>query len=115
MTIRVTWLPVGHITHGYRRVFVIHKDDVLWRVVNVTPMGYEAVFNTQQVAGSDKVKDPSLWWGLSHVVRLIGDPQAFEKDDDGFLQTRPQPMTEQELLPVEAYQNAVLNGLYMLE
>ncbi len=115
MTLRVTWLPVGHITHAYRRVFVIHQDDVLWRVVNVAPMSYEAAYHTQQIAGSDKVKDPSLWWGLSHVVRLLGDPRAFEKDDDGFMQARPQPMTVEELLSVDAYQDAVLNGQYVLE
>lgn len=116
MTVRVTWLPVGHIMHAYRRVFVVHKDETLWHVVNIMPMTYEAVFKTQQIAGADKVKDPSLWWGLSFLVKLLNDEQkSFEKDDDGYLQVRPEQLTQDDLLSVEAYQKAVQNGQLVLE
>jgi hypothetical protein len=116
MIIRVTWLPVGHIMHAYRRVFIVHKDEVLWHVINISPMKYESVFQTQQIAGADKVKDPSLLWGLSFVIKLLNDEEkSFEKDDDGYLQIRPEQLTQDELLSIETYQEAVRSSQFMLE
>jgi hypothetical protein len=115
MKVSVTWLPVGHIMHAYRRVFVVHKDETLWHVVNIMPMTYEAVFNTQQIAGADKVKDPSLLWGLSCLVKLLNDEEkSFEKDDDGYLQIRPGQLTQDDLLSIEEYQKAVSTGEFVL-
>lgn len=73
MTARVEWLPVGHITHGYRRVFAIFENKTLRHVVNLSPMPYELVYRVREMAGRDEVVEPSLWWGLSVIGALVSD------------------------------------------
>ena len=113
MIARMIWLPLGHIAHGYRRVFAIHDaDERLRHVVVLSPLPYEAVYGISQFAGERGVKDPSLWWGLSALVLLVKNgvllnPANREIADDGYLQIKPQILTGEELLPLAAY-DAVL-------
>ncbi len=115
MAARVKWLPLGHIAHGYRRVFVIDEDNSMRHVVVITPMPYEAVYSVLQLSGETPVQDPSLWWGLSAVSRLIAqgtllNPANPDVADDGYLQLRPQMPGKEELLPLPVFAMAVRAG-----
>lgn len=115
MTARVTWLPVGHIAHGYRRVFAIFEGESLRHVVNLSPMPYEQVYGVMSLAGDAGVKDPSLWWGLSAINSLISDgtllgPENPVSADDGFIHVRPRMPCETELLPLSTYQAILREG-----
>lgn len=114
MSIRVTWLSKGHITHGYRRAFTITKDETLIHVVVFVPMPYESVYQIQQEAGSGHMADPALWWGLSLIVKLVSDrvllADSDTPGDDGYLQMRPPLLTASELLPLEIYNSATQQG-----
>lgn len=120
MTARVAWLPKGHITHGYRRVFTVCSNDgALQHVVVFVPMPYEAVFEVSQMADGVTIEDPSLWWGLSIVVRLIADGTLLtaneELADDGYLQMRPPLLSAEELLPAAGYQAIAKQGFLDVE
>ncbi|KPV42628.1 hypothetical protein [Alicyclobacillus ferrooxydans] len=111
----VEWLPVGHITHGYRRVLIVRSGSRIQNVVALAPMPYEVVFQVQQCAAPRRVTDPSLWWGLSTVVRLIEngalDPaQNRDLPDDGYLLHRPTFQGAQDLIPVDIFQEALDDG-----
>ena len=98
MIARMIWLPLGHIAHGYRRVFTIYDDEFLQHVVVLSPMPYEAVYGISQFAGERGVKDPSLCWGLSTLFLLVKNgvllnPANREIADDGYLQIKPQILT----------------------
>lgn len=119
MTARVEWLPVGHITHGYRRLFAIFENHTLRHVVNLVPMPYEQVYRVQLMSGEDKIKDPSLWWGLSVITGLVSDGTLLasknpDKADDGYIQLRPQPPVETDLVPLPLYRTALREGAFVL-
>ncbi|MCL6597374.1 MAG: hypothetical protein K6T81_01385 [Alicyclobacillus macrosporangiidus] len=119
MTAVVRWFPVGHIAHGYRRVFVTEQDGELRHVVVMVPMPYEAVYRVKQLAGDQPVADPSLWWGLSVLRRLAADGVLLNPDhpgvaDDGYLQLRPPMPSEADLIPLDAFQEALKQGRYPL-
>ncbi|WP_026962326.1 hypothetical protein [Alicyclobacillus herbarius] len=111
MTLSVQWLPKGHIAHGYRRVFTLDKDGHPQFVVVFVPMPYESVWQVQQMAAGEPMDDPSLWWGLSLVVRMLEsgvlDTNNPDLADDGFLQTRPTLLQRDELLPLPVFQAAL--------
>lgn len=115
MTARVEWLPVGHITHGYRRVFAIIENNRLRHVVNFAPMPYELVYRVREMADQDEVKDPSLWWGLSIIASLVSDGTLLgasnrETGDDGYLQMRPLAPDTIKFIPLSVYRESVENG-----
>lgn len=115
MSLRVKWLPVCHVPHGYRRVLVVYENDQVRNVVVLAHLGYEDVYNVQQKSQSpQKVKDPSLLWGLSLVKSLLGSP-ALEESEDGYYSIRPKAPEAEELISVEEYLKAVENGEYNLE
>lgn len=119
MSARVEWLPVGHVAHGYRRVFTVFEDDKLRHVVNLAHMPYELVFQVRELAGKDKVDDPSLWWGLSIIASLVANetllaPENPETADDGYIQIRPQLPNVWEMISVEDYQEAKQVGYFAL-
>lgn len=119
MNARVKWLPVGHVAHGYRRVFTVYEGEMLRHVVNLAHMPYELVFQVREFVGKDKVDDPSLWWGLSIISSLVADgvllgPENPETADDGYIQIRPQLPVPTDMVPVAAYQEAKLTGYYTL-
>ncbi|SDW15665.1 hypothetical protein SAMN04489725_102209 [Alicyclobacillus hesperidum] len=112
MTARVEWLPLGHVTHGYRRVFVVYENGILRHVINFAHMPYESVFRVKQLATTERVDDPSLWWGLSVIAKLVSDGTLISSEnpetaDDGYLQIRPQVPSYDELLPLSVYRGAV--------
>ncbi|MCL6547273.1 MAG: hypothetical protein K6T30_00015 [Alicyclobacillus sp.] len=120
MIVTVEWLPLGHITHGYRRVFTVREADVLRHVVIVAPMPYEQVFQVKQLARGQSVEDPALWWGLSTVLTLMADgtllnPGNQDLPDDGCLQVRPQPAVPERLLPLEEFRRALQAGRWSYE
>lgn len=111
----VEWLPIGHITHGYRRVFIIHDEIKTRNVVVLAPLPYEVVFQVAQTAGSTKVKDPSLWWGLSTVVQLLGDGTLDTQTnpdlaDDGYLLYRPSFAGIESLIALDVFHQALQSG-----
>ncbi len=115
MAARVKWLPRGHIAHGYRRVFVIDEGNSVRHVVVIAPMPYEAVYSVLQLSGESPVQDPSLWWGLSIVSRLIAEgtllnPGNPDVADDGYFQVRPQMPGREELLSLSVFADAVRAG-----
>ncbi|MCL6637950.1 MAG: hypothetical protein K6T26_08375 [Alicyclobacillus sp.] len=115
----VRWLPVGHIAHGYRRVFVLEQDGVIQHVVVLVPMPYEAVYRVKQMAGTLPVADPSLWWGLSVLRQLVREGVLLHPDnpdmaDDGFLQLRPAMPAPEALIPLPELAAAVQAGVYPL-
>lgn len=118
MIARVRWLPAGHITHGYRRVFVIYGDQTLRHVVNLVPMPYEFVYRIRKMAHEDAVEDPSLWWGLSVIFSLVSNGTLLTAGnpshaDDGYIQLRPQALIEEELIPLEVYQKAMQKSVFV--
>jgi len=118
MTARVEWLPVGHIPHGYRRLFVLFENETLRHVVNLAPLPYELVYSVKEMAGPDGVEDPSLWWGLSVITTLVSDGTLLgatnpETADDGYLQVRPQPPVAADLIPLAMYQTTLQQGAYV--
>ncbi|UOF90696.1 hypothetical protein LSG31_23065 [Fodinisporobacter ferrooxydans] len=115
MSVSIQWLPKGHVTHGYRRVFAVYENNQFKHIVNLSMMPYESVYQIQQLADTGQMTDPALWWGLSFVVKLLKDPAAFEDSDDGYIQLRPQLMEKEELLSMEAYTQALQQGVYIIE
>ncbi|MCL6453980.1 MAG: hypothetical protein K6T78_10265 [Alicyclobacillus sp.] len=108
----MTWLPVGHVAHGYRRVFAIFEDDALRHVVNFAHMPYEQVYRVREMAGGEVVEDPALWWGLSVIRGLVADGTLLgaanpETADDGYIQVRPSLPTPEDLIPLSDYRDAV--------
>ena len=119
MAARVTWLPVGHIAHGYRRVFIVDEDGAVRHVVVVTPMPYEAVYGVRQISGHTPAQDPSLWWGLSIVAGLVADgtllsPENPDIADDGYIQVRPRAPIKEELLALSSVEAAIRAGEFVL-
>lgn len=119
MNARVEWLPVGHIPHGYRRVFTISQNEQLRHVVNFLPMPYEKVFQIREMAGNAPMLDPSLWWGMSVIQNLIHEGVLLnttnpETADDGYIQLRPPILTVAELVPIEIYEQSVSNGNWLI-
>lgn len=112
---RIQWLPTGHVTHGYRRVFTVYENNKLKHIVNLSMMQYEAVYQIKQLAGSNEMTDPALWWGLSLVVKLLKDSTAFAESDDGYIQLRPQLLAIEELVPIDVYQKAVEEAEFKFE
>lgn len=105
----VTWQPVCHVPHGYRRVFVVSNHQHLVQyIVVLSFMGYENVYNVQQMVQSCEIQDPSLLWGLS-VVKSLVDTEAIESED-GYISVRPRPLEEAELLPIAAFLKAAEDG-----
>lgn len=80
----VSWLPVGHIPHGYRK---------------------------QQVK-THEIQDSSLLWGLSVVKSLIGTETL--NSEEGYVSIRPKPMQEDELLPLGEFLKAAEEGKFLL-
>lgn len=112
MIARVEWLPVGHIAHGYRRVFTVFANDSLRHVVNLVPMPYEQVFHIREFGKPQEVSDPSLWWGLSIISQLVERgillaPENPANADDGYVQVRPEPLAAQDLLPLTVLDSAI--------
>lgn len=119
MNLRIMWLPVGHIAHGYRRVFTIFDEGRLVRVVNFTPMPYEAVFQLREMVRPDEVSDPSLLWGLSIIQNLIQSGELWSLGynsaaDDGYLQMRPSVLTVEDVMPMSEYHQAITRGVHEL-
>lgn len=117
MTARVEWLPVGHITHGYRRVFTVYENEKLRHVVNIAPMPYEQVYRVREISGQDEVVDPALWWGLSVIARLISEGTLLGREnpdtaDDGYVHVRPQPIAESDLIPLSTFQAILQEGTF---
>lgn len=118
MTARVEWLPIGHITHGYRRVFSIREKQTLRHVVNLAPMPYETVYRIREMA-EDRVEDASLWWGLSVIRDLVSDGTLLGRTnpdtaDDGYVQVRPQvPTTKDDLIAFSLYQTILQEGAFV--
>lgn len=115
MMTRVEWLPVGHIPHGYRRVFIIHQEQTLRHVVNVIPMPYEQVYHIRELGKPDDVADPSLWWGLSVIFQRVSQGILLglnnpDSADDGYIQLRPDVLTQNDMVPISVYQTAFLQG-----
>ncbi len=111
MNLRIMWLPLGHIAHGYRRVFTVFDEDRLIRVVNFTPMPYETVFQLREMARPAEVSDPSLLWGLSILDKLIQSGEfwslgANTAADDGYLQLRPPVLEASDVMPMDLYRRA---------
>lgn len=111
----IEWLPIGHITHGYRRVFVVRDERTVTNVVALAPLPYEVVFQVQQSATTERITDPSLWWGLSTVVELLETgtlDQARNPDlpDDGYLLYRPTFRGSDSLIPMQQYKMAREDG-----
>lgn len=119
MDVRITWLPLGHIAHGYRRVFTVFEDGKLIRVVNFTPMPYEAVFQLREMMRPDEVSDPSLLWGLSVIHGLIQTGEFWSLGsnvaaDDGYLQMRPPILSALDVMPLFLYDQAAHLGAHEL-
>lgn len=115
MTARVAWLPVGHIAHGYRRVFAIFEDETLRHIVSLVPMPYEQVYHVLEMAGPNGVEDPSLWWGLSVIVSLVEDGTLLAEEnpdtaDDGYLQVRPRLPDRSTLIALDTYRSILASG-----
>lgn len=118
MTASVEWLPVGHVPHGYRRVFVIKQNQKLRHVINLAHMPYEWVFRVKEMAGVEGVEDPALWWGLSVIVSLVAKGTLLgaanlDTADDGYLQIRPLEPMKDELISLTAYQEALRVGAFV--
>ncbi len=110
MTIR--WLPLGHVAHGYRRVFVIEQEKTPYAVIAFSLMPYESVYQVKDLAPEHGIQDPSLWWGLSLVRTILADSTAFEAADDHFMSVRPGPIQSQIMIPIEQYESALEQGMY---
>lgn len=111
----IEWLPIGHITHGYRRVFIVREEDRVRNVVALAPMPYEVVFQVQQATTAERITDPSLWWGLSSVVELIQNgtldiKQNPDLADDGYLLHRPTYLGPEHLIPLDSLKVALRDG-----
>ncbi|MCL6442314.1 MAG: hypothetical protein K6T83_02415 [Alicyclobacillus sp.] len=109
---------MGHVTHGYRRVFVIYENQKLRHVVNLSHMPYESVFRVKELAGEVGIEDPSLWWGLSVIASLVSNGTLLGKEnpdtaDDGYIQIRPQTPTKDDLMPLSMYQAALQEGAFI--
>lgn len=120
MIARVTWLPVGHIPHGYRRVFAVFQGESLRHIVKLSPMPYELVYGVLTLAGDAGVEDPSLWWGLSVVDSLISEgillgPENPETADDGFIHVRPRVPSKADLLPLPTYRTILQEGSWSVQ
>lgn len=116
---RVAWLPLGHIAHGYRRVFTVFEDETLRHVVNLTPMPYEQVYHVLELSGKDGVQDPSLWWGLSVIMSLVADgtllaPENPDTADDGYIHVRPRLPDPSTLIPLDTYRSILDAGSLVL-
>lgn len=115
MMTRVDWLPVGHIPHGYRRVFIIHQGQTLRHVVSFLAMPYEQVYRIRELGKPNEVADPSLWWGLSIIFQLVSQRVLLglnnpDTADDGYIQLRPDVLTQDDMVPISIYQTAYLEG-----
>lgn len=104
---RVRWLPLGHIAHGYRRVFIVEDNDAVQKVIVLSPMPYESVYQVKQRAPGTEMRDPSLWWGMSLVHFALQNPKTFETSDDGYVTIRPGHLEDVDLLPIEQFTEAV--------
>lgn len=116
MNNRIHWLPVGHVAHGYRRVFVIYQGNHLRHVVNIVNMPYEQVYLVREMAKGNTDDDPSLLWGLSIITSLMADGTLLNEAnpdvaDDGYIQLRAHPPTESELIPLPIYQSILRDGI----
>ncbi len=112
---KVRWLPLGHIAHGYRRVFVVDGEDQKpQRVIVISPMPYEAVYEVGQLA-DEKVDDPALWWGLSIVRSVLLQADAMEASDDGFLNIRASRVETTEFLSIEQFKQAMIKHEFVIE
>lgn len=119
MTPVVRWLPVGHIAHGYRRVLLVESNGAIRHVVVLVPMPYEAVYQVRQRARETPPSDPSLWWGLAVIRRLLAEGVLLNPDnpdvaDDGFIQLRPLWPEDADLLSIDDFEAAVRQGYYTL-
>jgi hypothetical protein len=110
----VRWLPVCHIPHGYRRVFLLSTNHQVQSVIVLSFMGYEDVYNIKQKVKTHDIQDPSLLWGLSVVNSLIGT-EALSESEDGYLSIRPKPMHEEEPLPIDVFLKAAEDGEFYIE
>ena len=108
--ITIRWLPLGHVAHGYRRVFIVENEGNLSAVIAFSLMPYEAVYQVKDLAPEQNVADPSLWWGLSLVVNMLSDPSAFETADDHYISMRPGPVSAEVMIPVTKYEEANKQG-----
>lgn len=118
MSRSVEWLPIGHITHGYRRVFTIRENGALRHVVQFVPMPYERVFQVKEMGGAD-VPDASLWWGLSMIVELVSRGVLLglknpDYADDGYLQVRPEQLPVDQMISLSALNQAFSEGIFEL-
>jgi hypothetical protein len=114
MSLRVKWLPICHVPHGYRRVFVVYENDQIKNVIALAHLGYEDVYNVQQKASTPQnIKDPALLWGLSLVKSLLGSA-ALEESEDGYFSVRPKVPEAEELISDDEYLKAVENGEYLI-
>ncbi|MDQ0191066.1 hypothetical protein JI721_14395 [Alicyclobacillus cycloheptanicus] len=109
---------MGHVPHGYRRVFAVYEDQTLRHVVNLAHMPYEWVFRVKELAGEAGVEDPSLWWGLSVITSLVSNGTLLGAEnpdtaDDGYIQIRPQAPTKDDLIPLSIYQAALREGAFV--
>ncbi len=112
LTIR--WLPLGHVAHGYRRVFVIEQEKKPYAVIAFSLMPYESVYQVKNLAAAHNIQDPSLWWGLSLAHKILADPSAFEAADDHFMSVRPGPIQSELMIPIEKYEAAKDQGMYTI-
>lgn len=110
---KVSWLPLGHVSHGYRRVFLLQDENPSPRILVLTPLPYEAVYHVQQESGGGQIADPALLWGLS-IIKHGMQSHSLSFGDDGFLSMRPQLLQQYEFLPVEEYAQAVTKGEWVL-
>lgn len=114
MTHLIRWLPLGHVTHGYRRVFIVNRDQLPQFVVVIAPMPYETVYHVQQSVKNVRVEDPSLLWGLSIVTELLksGIP---EDSDDGYIQVKKPPFLTGDLIPTKTFFKSEELGYFPFE
>ncbi|QSO46464.1 hypothetical protein [Alicyclobacillus mengziensis] len=93
----------------------MRNGSTITNVVVLAPMPYEVVFQVQQSANSERISDPSLWWGLSTVIELIDNGTldlARNPDlaDDGYLLYRPAFRGPDTLIPEQLYKTALGDG-----
>ena len=109
----VRWLPIGHVSHGYRRVFLLEDERPTQRILVFTPMPYELVYHVKTSLNDERVTDPSLFWGLSLIRQGLAD-KSLLFGDDGFLSTRPNVLSDENRLSVDEFVRAAEQGFLTL-
>lgn len=82
MTVKISWLPNGHVVHGYRKVFVIHdSNDNLQGVITFAPIGYETVYQVKESAQFSEGRFPGFYG--ARFSRLIHRSDSLQQYHPG--------------------------------